>query len=138
MSAELEGCVMPFIYFLNRLQLRYNCANFHHCGIYVIDFQLGWAFLPSVSTPKNVHSEQGYYGLLRYDFNNSHYDILSKLFLDKHVLLKKYLKINHANFMEKLLKSGTMKKSNSVIENILILPPPTPPRQKKKKRRRIK
>ena len=38
MSAELKGCVTWFIYFLDLLWLRYNCAKFHHCRICVTDF----------------------------------------------------------------------------------------------------
>ena len=40
--------------------------------------------------------------------------------------------------MEKLLKSGTMKKSNSVIENMLpkLINPP-PPKKKKEKKNKI-
>ena len=31
MSAKLRGCVARFIYFLDLLQVRYNCAKFYHC-----------------------------------------------------------------------------------------------------------
>ena len=39
MSAELKGCVTRFIYFLDLLWVRYNCAKFHHCRICVTDFR---------------------------------------------------------------------------------------------------
>ena len=45
MSAERKGCVTSFIYLLDLLWVRYNCAKFHHCKIYVTDFREG-AFLP--------------------------------------------------------------------------------------------
>ena len=32
--------------FLDLLWLRYNCAKFHHCRIFVIDFREERAFLP--------------------------------------------------------------------------------------------
>ena len=38
MSAELRVCVTWFIYFLDLLCVRYNCAKFHHCRICVTDF----------------------------------------------------------------------------------------------------
>ena len=45
MSAELQRCVTWFIYFLDFHWVRYNCAKFHLCGLYVTDFREG-AFLP--------------------------------------------------------------------------------------------
>ena len=33
-SAELKGCVTRFIYFLDLLLVRYNCAKFHNCRIH--------------------------------------------------------------------------------------------------------
>ena len=39
MSAELKGCVTWFIYFLDLLWVRYNCAKFHRCRICVTDFR---------------------------------------------------------------------------------------------------
>ena len=46
MLAELKGCVTWFIYFLDLVWLRYNCAKFHHCRICVPDLMEGRAFLP--------------------------------------------------------------------------------------------
>ena len=39
MSAELNGCIPLFIYFLDLLLVRYKCAKFHHCSICVTDFR---------------------------------------------------------------------------------------------------
>ena len=39
MSAELNGCIPWFIYFLDLLLVRYKCAKFHHCSICVTDFR---------------------------------------------------------------------------------------------------
>ena len=44
MSAELKGCVTWFIYFLDLLWVRYNCAKFHHCRICVTDFRARGSF----------------------------------------------------------------------------------------------
>ena len=41
-----RGCVTWFIYFLDLLWVRYNCAKFHHCSICVTDFREVGAFLP--------------------------------------------------------------------------------------------
>ena len=46
MSPEIKGCVTWFIYFLDLLWGRYNCAKFHHCTICGTDFREGGAFLP--------------------------------------------------------------------------------------------
>ena len=46
MSAELKGCVTWFIYFLDLLWVRYNCAKFHRCRICVTDFKERGGFLP--------------------------------------------------------------------------------------------
>ena len=61
MSAELKGCVAWFIYFLDLLQARYNCAKFHHCGLCVINFRVGSHFIfpPSVGSSENTHPELG-------------------------------------------------------------------------------
>ena len=62
MPAELKGFVTWFIYFLDLLWLRYNCAKFHHCKICVPDFMEGESFCPhppSVSSPEKAHSELG-------------------------------------------------------------------------------
>ena len=54
--------------------------------------------------------------LLKYDLNNIDYDNFSKTFLlktvlDKHApIKKKYLKVNHANFMTKQLRKNIMKR----------------------------
>ena len=47
MSAELKGCVTWFIYFLDVLWVRYNCATFHHCRICVTEFREGGPFWPA-------------------------------------------------------------------------------------------
>ena len=47
MSAKLKGCVTWFIYFLDLLWVRYNCAKFHRCRICVTDFREGGLFAPS-------------------------------------------------------------------------------------------
>ena len=39
MPAELKGCVMWSIYFLDLLWERYNCAKFHPCRICLTDFE---------------------------------------------------------------------------------------------------
>ena len=44
MSAELKGCFKWFVYFLGLLYVRYNCAKFHLCGIFVTDFREGRPF----------------------------------------------------------------------------------------------
>ena len=61
MSAELKGCVTRFICFLDLLWIRYNCAKFHHCRIYVTDSREGGIFdlPPSLGSPKKAHHEQG-------------------------------------------------------------------------------
>ena len=46
MSAELKGYVTWFLYFLDLLWVRYNCAKFHHCRICVTDFREGRPFCP--------------------------------------------------------------------------------------------
>ena len=57
MSAEVRGCVTRFIYFLDLLEVRYNCAKYHHCRICVRDFRDGGVFLAptSLSSPENAH-----------------------------------------------------------------------------------
>ena len=58
-SAELKGCVTWFIFFLDLLWLRYNCAKFHCCRICATDFvERGLSGpLPSVSSPEIAHPE---------------------------------------------------------------------------------
>ena len=46
MSAELKVYVRWFIYFLDLLWIRYNCAKFHHCRLCVTDFREGGPFWP--------------------------------------------------------------------------------------------
>ena len=46
MSAELNGCVTWFIYFVDLLWIRYDCTKFHHCGICATDFMEGGPFCP--------------------------------------------------------------------------------------------
>ena len=53
MSTKLKGCVTSFIYFLDLLQVRYNCAKFHHCRISVTDFRERGLFAP----PPPIHEE---------------------------------------------------------------------------------
>ena len=48
MSAKLRGCVTWVTYFLDLLQVRYNCAKFHHCRICVNDFSEGGLFAPPI------------------------------------------------------------------------------------------
>ena len=43
-----KACVTWFIYFLNLLKIRYNCAKFYHCRICVTDFREGGLFAPSI------------------------------------------------------------------------------------------
>ena len=62
MSAELKGCVTWFIYFLDLLWVRYNCAKFHHCRICVTDFRGGgelFAALPIRERPLKSPSRIG-------------------------------------------------------------------------------
>ena len=57
MSAELKSCVMWFIYFLDLLQIKYNCAKFRHCRIRVQILGRGDLFAPprsSVSSPERT------------------------------------------------------------------------------------
>ena len=46
MSAELEGCVTWFMYFLDLLYLRYKCDKFNNCRIIVNDCREGRIFRP--------------------------------------------------------------------------------------------
>ena len=46
MSAELKECVTWFIYFLDLLWVRYNCAKFHHCTICATNFREQGPFWP--------------------------------------------------------------------------------------------
>ena len=63
MSAESKGFFTWFIQVLDLLQVRYNCAKFHHCRICVTDFREGGSFcppsLPSMSSPEKAHPESG-------------------------------------------------------------------------------
>ena len=47
MSPEIKGCVTWFIYFLDLLWVRYNCAKFHHCRICATYFRERGYFCPS-------------------------------------------------------------------------------------------
>ena len=38
-QAEIKACVTWFLYFLHLLQIRYNCAKFHHCRMCEADFR---------------------------------------------------------------------------------------------------
>ena len=51
MSAELNGCVTWFIYFVDLLWIRYDCTKFHHCGICATDFMEGGPFCPPPPHP---------------------------------------------------------------------------------------
>ena len=48
MSAEIKGCVTWFIYFLDLLWVRYNCAKLYHCRICEKDFREGGPFCPPI------------------------------------------------------------------------------------------
>ena len=54
--SRTQRCVTWFMYFLDLLQVRYNCAKFHQCTICVTDFRERGPFAPPspqfVSTPK--------------------------------------------------------------------------------------
>ena len=52
MSEKLKVCVRWFIYFLDLLWVRYNCAKFHHCRICVTDFRK--ELIPKKPIPKRV------------------------------------------------------------------------------------
>ena len=41
MSADIKMCANLFVYVLNLLWVRYNCAKFHHCRICVRDLRKG-------------------------------------------------------------------------------------------------
>ena len=53
-TAELKLCVTWFIYFLDLLWIRYDCAKFRSCRIFATDFRKGGLFAPppSVSSPE--------------------------------------------------------------------------------------
>ena len=51
MSAELKGCVTWFIYFLDLLWVRYNCAKFYHCRICGTGFREGGLFALHLPAP---------------------------------------------------------------------------------------
>ena len=63
MSAELKGCVTWFIYFLDLLWVRYNCAKFHHCRICVTDFREGGNFWPPPPIRKQPWKNPSWIGL---------------------------------------------------------------------------
>ena len=46
MPGEINGCVTRFIYFLDVLWVRYNCAKFHHCRICVTNYLGRGIFAP--------------------------------------------------------------------------------------------
>ena len=56
MSAELKECVTWFIYFLDLLWVRYNCAKFHHCRICVTDSKEGAFLSPTREQPQKTPS----------------------------------------------------------------------------------
>ena len=64
MSAESNGYVTSFKHFWRLLQVRYACAKFHHCRIYVTDFRRGSFLYPPpvppsfARSPQKVHPEQ--------------------------------------------------------------------------------
>ena len=39
-------CHVIFFFFLDLLEIRYNCAKFHYCRICVIDYKEGGSFAP--------------------------------------------------------------------------------------------
>ena len=63
MSAELKRCVTWFIYFLDLLWLRYNCAKFHHCRICVTDFREGGLLPPPPLIPEQPRNSPSWIGL---------------------------------------------------------------------------
>ena len=68
MSAELKSCVTWFIYFLDLLWVRYNCAKFHYCRICVTNFLDGGPFCPhhpwAASKKPILNRVKGYLTLL--------------------------------------------------------------------------
>ena len=56
-SAKLKACVTSFIFVLDLLLVRFNCAKSHHCRICVREFRDGglFALSPFVSSPKKAH-----------------------------------------------------------------------------------
>ena len=54
-SAELKECVTWFIYFVDLLKVRYNCAKFHHCMICVTDLKEGARILLACPSPPHYH-----------------------------------------------------------------------------------
>ena len=56
-SGEKMTCVTSFIFVLDLLLVRFNCAKSHHCRICVREFRDGglFALSPFVSSPKKAH-----------------------------------------------------------------------------------
>ena len=52
MSPVLKECVTWFTCFVDLLQLKYNCAKFHHCRICATDVREGGLFCPHFSICK--------------------------------------------------------------------------------------
>ena len=63
MSAELKDYITWFIYFLDLLKVRYNCAKFHHCGICLTPINEqprespSWIWLTKIEVKRSVHKE---------------------------------------------------------------------------------
>ena len=53
--SRTQGCVAWFTYFLDLLWVRYNCAKFHYCRIYVTDFREGGPFC--TPPPPPIHEQ---------------------------------------------------------------------------------
>ena len=54
-ASRTQGCVAWFTYFLDLLWVRYNCAKFHYCRIYVTDFREGGPFC--TPPPPPIHEQ---------------------------------------------------------------------------------
>ena len=58
MSAEFKGCATGSIYFLDLLYVRYDCAKFHYCEIFVTNFKEGGLFATqTLSSFEKAHPE---------------------------------------------------------------------------------
>ena len=81
--SKLKYCVTLFIYFLDFLYVRYNCAKFHHCRICVTDFrekglfcslrireqsQKGWIRLTIKDVNKDMKNKNKFVEILFWDF----------------------------------------------------------------------
>ena len=100
MSAELKESVTWFIYFLDLLWVRYNCAKFHHCRICVTDFREGGAFFglpPICEQPQKSPSWIGLSLFIKMMI------LLIKLIIDQLVFYLCYLQLLNAGYMTKFM-----------------------------------